>query len=253
MFMRFLQLQVNPEFEDYLTSFYNKTVIPDLQQLKSCLYTALIRSNKSNNEFISMTLWKTRKQAEAYEKSATFRKFLERIKPFLSESTEWKLQLSEKLELEYTPAVEEPVLKGFKMTAHLNEEDTYLSKDKFLYVRLLSLSLQENKIKEFRRIYSQEIIPTLQNTPGCLYAYLIESLQDKKEVISVTIWDSQTDAEEYETSGRFGELVNKVQHTLSKFYRWKMALEKSRSAHVTTSEDLKINYYGLVSGKSFKP
>ena len=47
-------------------------------------------------------------------------------------------------------------------------------------------------------------------------------------------------------------MIDKVKHTFSEFYRWKMALEKNTGQQVKTSEDLKINKYSLVSGKSFK-
>jgi hypothetical protein len=47
------------------------------------------------------------------------------------------------------------------------------------------------------------------------------------------------------------ELVEKIRHTFSQFYLWKMALEKDYSAKVKTTDDLKVQAYNLVSGKSF--
>jgi len=41
----------------------------------------------------------------------------------------------------------------------------------------------------------------LQETIGCRYAYLIESMQQNNELISVTIWDKLEDAQNYEKSG----------------------------------------------------
>ena len=121
-----------------------------------------------------------------------------------------------------------------------------------LYVRIVSLAIQEGKEEEFKRIYSEEIIPALLSTKGCKYAYLTQSVQDKDGFISVTIWDSKYDADIYESSGKFDSLVEKVSHTFSQFYRWKMALEKDYDANIKTSEDMKVEKYNLVTGKGFK-
>ena len=120
-----------------------------------------------------------------------------------------------------------------------------------LYVRIVSLSIQEGKEEEFKKIYADQIIPTLLSTPGCKYAYLTQNIQDQYGFISVTIWDSKQDADQYESSGKFNEMVDKVSHTFSQFYRWKMSLEKEYDANIKTSEDMKVEKYNLVTGKGF--
>ena len=56
-----------------------------------------------------MTLWDSQSHADAYEKSGLFRELLEEAKPFLSSSSEWKIQLTEDFSLDYQPTPEEPV------------------------------------------------------------------------------------------------------------------------------------------------
>ncbi len=251
MYLRLFHLKINPEYLDMLQPFHDKLVIPELQKIEGCLFAGLILSNDIKGECISMTLWKTREQAEAYEKSKAYRQLFDKIKPFLSESAEWKVRLSDNLELKYEPIREEPVLKEFRVmtqsdTGPINDE-TYTR----MYVRLVSVKLQEGKLNEFRQKYMEEIVPILQNTKGCRYIYLTESLQEENQVISMTIWDSKEDADEYEKSGLFSELTEKVKDTFSHLYQWKVALEKDMSSQVKTSEDLKVDSYGLVSGKRF--
>ncbi len=71
------------------------------------------------------------------------------------------------------------------------------------------------------------------------------------EFLSVSIWNSKAEADEYENSGTFEELTNKVKHTFSRFYLWKMTLEQETKGEIKTSEDMKIDHYTIIAGKSF--
>lgn len=252
MYMRFRQLKSKSANIEIFKSFYNSIVIPQLQKISGCLFAGLVQSSAESNELISMTIWDTQKNADGYEQSGVHKKLSEQMKPFLAESTEWKVQLSEKLELEYLPVPEEPVLKEYTVAAQSDSKQPSPEQSSRMYVRIVSSKIQKDKVSEFKKIYSEEIIPALMATQGCCYAYLIESLKEEDEFVSLTIWERKEDAEKYEKSGRFGEMIDKVKHTFSQFYRWKMALEKDSGQQVKTSEDLKVSKYGLVSGKSFK-
>ncbi|MCK4754075.1 MAG: hypothetical protein KAS58_02505, partial [Calditrichia bacterium] len=81
---------------------------------------------------------------------------------------------------------------------------------------------------------------------------LIESMHQENEVISLSIWDSSEDAETYEKSGAFDKLVNKLRPTFSQFYQWKMALDKDTAKKVSTTDDLKVSHYRVVTGKNLR-
>lgn len=251
MFVRFLQLKVSSEYLKTLRGFYDKIVIPELQKIAGCQYACLIQNGNNPDEFISMTFWDTKKEAEAYEKSGIYQSLLNQIKPFLAESTEWKIKLSDELQLQYEAVAEEPVLKEYSVAA---QTDASLDgqENSRMYVRIVSAKIKEGKMDEFKKLYADIIIPTLKNTKGCQYAYLTESMQEENQIISLTIWDSKEDAMNYESSGRFAELTDKVKHTLSELYQWKMALEKETGKKAKTSEDLEVSRYSLVTGKSFQ-
>lgn len=250
MFMRLVQLNIEAQRKPEFSSVYQKVVIGRLQQTPGCRFVGLIESGTEESEFISLTLWDTQEQAEDYENSGVYSELIGKVKPYLQSSSEWKIQLSENLELEYKPVTEEPVIKKYSVKAQADKiEDTNI--DSRLYVRIVSLSIQEGKEDEFKKIYTDEIIPALLSTQGCKYAYLTQSVQDLNDFISVTIWDSKEDADIYENSGKFKELVDKVSYTFSQFYRWKMALERDYYANIKTSEDMKVTSYNLVTGKNF--
>jgi heme-degrading monooxygenase HmoA len=250
MFMRLVQLNVEGQMIDNFRETYNKDIISRLQKMPGCRFAGLIKSGSEESEFISLTLWDTQEQAESYEKGGVYEELVGKLRPFLRNSSEWKVQLSENLELEYKPVAEEPVIKKYSVQTQ-TDLSTKGNIDSRLYVRIVSLSIQDGKEDEFRQIYNNEIIPALLSTKGCRYAYLTQSVQDTNGFISVTIWDSKSDAELYESSGKFNELVDKVAHTFSQFYRWKMALENDYNANIKTSEDMKVERYNLVTGKNF--
>ncbi len=250
MFMRFMQLKVNEQYINDFRKFYEDVVSPHMQKMDGCLFAGLIGS-PHNDEFISLTFWETIAQAESYEKNGVFYDLIAQARPFLSESTEWKIHLSDNIELEYAPVSEEPVIKKYSVRAQKNNTENLIIQDSNMFVRIVSLKIQEGKLEEFKKIYSEIIIPELKSVTGCQYVYLIESINEEDEYISLTIWDSKEDADNYESSGKFNQLVGRIKHTFSQFYLWKMALEKEYDAKVKTTEDLKVGHYNLVTGKSF--
>lgn len=249
MYMRFLHLKINPHFVDIFQDFYEDTVLTEMQKLPGCRFVELIRSRPHADEFVSLSFWDSREDAENFKKSDVHQELLKKTKLYLAESKEWKLQLSETLELEYKPVVEEPIFKEYDVSTQTEKS---LRQSPGMHVRIVSLSIQEDKIKEFKRIYNNEILPTLHKTKGCLYAFLTENLQNKNEFISITGWKSKEDVDAYEDGGQFALLVDKVRHTFSQVYQWKMAEISDESKRMITSEDLSIAYFHKVKSKKFQ-
>ena len=124
-------------------------------------------------------------------------------------------------------------------------------KAKAMYLRLVSLKVKPDKIEEFRQIYITESVPTLRSVEGCRFAYLIESTDEKSEFISVTLWNSRKDADNYEKSGLFEKLLNKHKHTFENLFQWKMYLDRNESKKAVTSEDMTVTGYSILTGKRF--
>ncbi len=254
MYMRLLRLKVKPEAVDMLRRFYETRVIPELKKMPGCMFAGLILDKLQPETGVSMTLWRTEEDAEAYEKSGVFQDLLNEAAPYLSESSEWKVRLSRDLELTYGPVPEEPVVKSYPVKAQKSVKSPVQAEITPLHTRIVSLKVQEEKIEEFNDLYNREIIPALQATDGCLYAYLMESMQEKgqEEVISVTIWENREKAEQYEKSGRFDGLVERVKHTFTKLSQWQMSLEKEEGKQAKTSDDMAVSHYTMVAGTHFK-
>ena len=250
--MRFLQLNVKPEGLELSRNYYFETVLPRLHDVKGCLFAHLIQNQLERTELISMTLWEKREDAEEYQKSPVFEQLMAEFTPFLAGSNEWKIQLSEKLEIEYKPVIEEPVIRSYPVFTQKNLKSPASTSSSPMYVRILSHKLQKGKLEEFEKLYKTEVIPALQKTDGCLYAYLMENLQEGEEVISVTIWESSKAAEDYEKSGIFNSLTDKIKYTFSKLYQWKMELAKESNRMAATSDDMSLNKYTIVTGGQFK-
>jgi len=252
MYMRFLHLSVNPEVEKPFQQFYKTIVITELQKMPGRKLAGLIKSGEESGQFISLTLWAEKSQAEEYENGEVFQKLYTQVEEFLSESSEWKIQLSDKNELEYKPASETPVKDDYAVAVKTSKTEFAPDEPKGMYIRIVSHKIQEGKVEEFKKIYSDEIIPALQSTKGCKFVYLSEDMKTENQFLSITIWDNKSCADEYETNGEFDELISKIRHTFSQFYLWKMALEQDSKSKIKTSEDLKVDHYTLIEGKNFQ-
>jgi hypothetical protein len=95
------------------------------------------------------------------------------------------------------------------------------------------------------------MLPALRNFPGCRFAFMTENAMDEQILLSVTLWESKAAADAYEASGLFASFLKKAEPTFAGLYRWKMALEHEERARMVTSEDISLDEYSVVTGKSF--
>jgi heme-degrading monooxygenase HmoA len=235
-----------------MQAFYRNRVIPALQGTHGCRYAGLMLSVHHPDECLSLTLWDTPADSDAYEKSGVFAQLLDELRPFLVESSEPKIQLSQDLKLEYVAAPEEPVVSTFHVAAAGETERKGPEATENIWVRIVSLKLRPGRIEEFKKAYADEVIPALQRVRGCRYAYLTERSDRPNEVISVTSWNSRGDAESYEQGGLFAKLLESQQHLLSELYEWKKMRERRNKSEIATSEDVAVEHYDVLIGRSFR-
>ena len=60
-----------------------------------------------------------------------------------------------------------------------------------MYMRMLNVTVNPDRVAELQLMYEREVIPRLQLTPGCLYVGLTKSVKSADEYISLTLWESQ--------------------------------------------------------------
>ncbi len=251
MHMRLVHIEVKKGAAPLLQDFYSKRIIPSLHDVKGCRYAGLTQSIHHPEQCISLTLWDSQEDAQAYESKGAFQGLMEEAQPYLSESSEFKIQLSENLTLEYVPVPNEPVVKTYPITARSENPASGSVRGGAMWLRIVSLKILPGKLDEFNRLYMQYSIPALRKVKGCRYVYLLESDERSHEVLSVTSWDSKEDAEAYENSGLFEQLLDVQKNTLSGLYQWKRSLGKVEATQSATSEDVMVEHYTVLTGENF--
>lgn len=251
MYMRLVHAKSKPDSSLKIQQIYDDKIIPRLQKMPGCLCSCLIQNEFHPDEGISLTLWDSQIHAEVYEQSGLFQELLNEVKPYLSDSSEWKIQLSKEMKLEYQPVPVEPVLKAYTSLIQTDSKMIPERELSLMYMRILSLKIKPGKVEEFGKIYEREILPALRSVKGCRYAFMTKGTQDQTEALSLTIWDSKEDAINYESSELFNNLIDKLKDTFSELYHWKIALEKESGKKVVTTEILVSKFYTIVTGKSF--
>lgn len=248
MFMRFVRLSIKPEMMNEYVKFFEEVDSKALRQIDGCVFAGLIRPENRSKDCIALTLWKSAEHARVYEESGQYAKLLDQNRPYLIESSEWRVQLSDDLTLEYRPVESEPQVDTFEVTAS-TEEDAPTEQDlSHMYLRITSVNVQAGKVGAFAQIYTETIIPALKEVDGFRHAFLVESTQDENEVLSVTVWENKEKADIYEKSGRFGYLVDEVKPLLSSLFQWKFSLGSSRKDDVVTSDDLRVEGFEMLTG-----
>jgi quinol monooxygenase YgiN len=249
MYLRFVQVNILPDSLSIIRDIYDREIIPRLQSTAGCLFACLIVSDQNPDEAISMTLWDSQKHADDYEKS-DFQGLYNKIQPYTADSTAWKIELlKEQKPGEYESGKVEPVITSYHTTVQPSKRLPEQCTAQML-LRIYSIKIQQGKLDEFKKIYSRDILPVLRKVKGCLYAHVTESHEDH-EVVSVTIWDSKKHADEYVSSGTFRRLNDMVKHTFDEIYQWKMTLDKSAGKNVVTSADPSLEYFKVLTSKSF--
>lgn len=252
MYMRLVSMKLKSDASAEGRHFYETRVLPQLREMQGCLYATLSENIDRPADCVSLTLWDSQAHAEAYQQSGAYGQLIEEANPYLAEAAEWKVELSENLTLEYKAVREEPVLTTYSLQAGMSAESLDQMQHEVSHLRVVRLQVQAGKLEEVRELYSDVILPALRSVGGCRYAFLMGNVAALNELVSITIWDSRADADNYERSGQFQQLLRKIRHTLPGVYHWKMVLETKYGGQAFSSADVKVDSYAVVARASFK-
>jgi quinol monooxygenase YgiN len=146
MFMRLVQMRVNPNKIFEYVKLYGSVIIPTLQHTPGCLYAGLVQSLEDQDDGISITFWRSQDDALAYERSGKYAQALEVSRPFFSDSTEWRVQLSVDLRLELWPVASEPVVKSYATEVSVLKGSGLPGEGAgSMYLRIFSMKLDPEK------------------------------------------------------------------------------------------------------------
>ena len=111
-----------------------------------------------------------------------------------------------------------------------------------MFLRLVSMGVLAERTAIFAKAYDENVISVLRHQPGCSFASLLQNIDDPKDCISLTIWESKAETDEYEKSGLFKKLVE----SLRSFY------EESNEWELKLTDDLSIEYTPVQTDPSLK-
>jgi heme-degrading monooxygenase HmoA len=112
-----------------------------------------------------------------------------------------------------------------------------------MFLRFVHLKVKKERAAEFARFYEARIIPALQDTPGCLYASLLQPTAGDDECISMTTWRSAEAAEEYEKSGLYDELLDESDEFMADATEWQVRLSDDSKTEVPALHDPDVECY----------
>ena len=250
MLMRLVRLQYRLErLVDYC-HLYEETFVPELEQISGCLYAGLLQNIHRENEGWSITLWNSRDEVKAYIESGVFDRLVETSRPYLADSGEWTLRLTEDAQLEYAPVSEEPSVFSYEVAHHAASFPSARSQTSSIYMRMVTMRVHPDREQEFSKIYEREIHPLLLKTRGCRHVYMVENLDHPHEWVCVTIWEQKENADRYEDEGGFRRIRERLAPTLSGLFQWKVGVDRQLGKQAVTSEDLAVAGYRVIVGKA---
>jgi len=85
-----------------------------------------------------------------------------------------------------------------------------------MIVRLTYFGFSPEKMEEVRKFYFEEAIPVVKAQKGYLDCKLFEPVNTSDDYISMTVWENQQDADAYQSSGTYKQLVDQVSKYFSK-------------------------------------
>lgn len=248
MFMRTVKMHVKSDRLHRFRSAYETTILAAFASIKGCRYAALLQSVHNAEECVSLTFWTNAQDAQNFEDSGEYGRLIGVLSPFFSESSELQIRLTKDLKLEYTSPATEPEVRRFEVASPANSGvrgETFL--------RMVSLKFRTEKVEEFKKHYTKKVVPVLRGVEGCRRAFLAAPADNPNELISVTEWESEQAAQAYEHGGQFDALLESQRHFFSGLSEWSMSAQRGAKSKVATTDDVTVEHYVMLTGKSFEP
>ena len=85
-----------------------------------------------------------------------------------------------------------------------------------MFVRLTFCKFMPEKINEARKIFTEEIVPTVRKQKGLIDVRFLETTVKMEDFISLTEWKTKEDADAYDNNGIYKKLVNKLEPFFAK-------------------------------------
>lgn len=77
-----------------------------------------------------------------------------------------------------------------------------------MFIRLTFFDFQLQHLEEVKKIFNEEVVPVVKTQKGNLGVWLLEPTNPIEQFISLTEWVSEADAQTYQNSGTYKQLVD---------------------------------------------
>jgi len=250
MHLRSVQLRISPDHLWMFRKQFEESLVPELEKIPGCLYVALAHCDSAEEDVLALTLWDREQHAEAHDQKKDFGGLVDRSKGWMEETSDYTIRLSPEGQLEYAPELPQPVYQSYGVKVHTDISRLLRGTVPLTFLRIVKVRVRPEMAEEFTGIYEREIAPTVLNLPGSRCSMLVTNSHDPGEHLSLTLWDSPRDAGAYEESGTFSLLTEKLKHTFTVLYQWKLGMEKEAGGQAATSDDLVIRTYQVLLARS---
>jgi quinol monooxygenase YgiN len=90
MFVRLTFCKFLPERTNEARKIYNEEVIPAIRKQKGLLNIRFLEPTDKVGDYISITEWKTKEDADLYESTGLYKKLVNKLEPFFTKQPELK-------------------------------------------------------------------------------------------------------------------------------------------------------------------
>lgn len=242
MFVRFVRLEIREHRLGDFREFYSGRIVPALAEVDGCLFTSLLEPTREGGETLSVTLWTSQPAAEAYEASGLYDELLDECDEFLAPKK--GSMTGDEVGPISAASLPDPAIDAFT----LGDDDAFApaAPTHPLFVRMVSMKVEPERLAELRRRYEQRVGPAMRATAGCREAFLLVGHGEHPRALSVTFWDREEDAVRYELSGAFDHLIEVLKECLSDAEQWRLAVAADGQA---TRRDLDVRRYRIVTAR----
>ena len=173
-----------------LLNIYTQGVLPALRETDGCLFAGLVQNVKRHQMCSSITIWRSREKAAAYERSGLYERLLASLQHLFQDTSDLEAGLWEDLKLDYAPTPERPVIVGFEESETPDRHTPTLP----YLVHFLPLNSRSDKVGDFRQYFYKNILSLISPQKGFIDAFLMHRLEEHHSFFVLSFWDGSTDS-----------------------------------------------------------
>lgn len=214
MYARFVSLRLVPGAAPAFVELYRDRIAPTLAVTPGCLAAVALAHSLHEREILSLTLWRSGGDADAYDREGRFGRLLnetERLFPAPSGSAE------------LGGLEEDLVVEGYSGALLLPGELADALRE-VRFARTIAVQVEPSRAEEFDRRYRADVLAASGDVPGLRSVFLLHGQDRPNRAVGLSFWESEDLAARYELSGRFETLAEHLGETLSPLYRWRAAV-----------------------------